>query len=153
MTTVGKIDLADYKEIGEMLRYTVMTSFKDLYPETLRKAISEKYDPDEFLIRAEKTNFFIAKEGATIVGCIGLEENRVRTFYVHPDFQGKGIGRLLYATIEEIAREYGHKSLYVVSSPLGIPIYEHFGFVKIKPVEKERAGQKYVDMLMEKIFI
>ena len=69
---------------------------------------------------------------------------------MHPNFQGKGIGSLLYATLEKMARKRGYRSVYVVSSPLGIPVYERFGFCKIKPVKKERAGQKYVDMRMEK---
>jgi len=54
--------------------------------------------------------------------------------------------------LEETALARGVTNLFVISSPIGELIYEHFGFQKIKLVEKERAGQKYVDTLMEKHF-
>lgn len=94
----------------------------------------------------------IATENDTIVGIIGLQENRVRTFYVHPEFQGKGIGSKLYKKLEETALTLGVTKLFVISSPMGESIYEHFGFKKIRPVEKERGGEKYIDTLMEKHF-
>jgi len=75
----------------------------------------------------------------------------VRGFYIHPDYQGKGIGSLLYKKLEEIARLQGLRELTVESSPLGYPIYIHYGFKKEKEVEKERERIKYVNIFMRKV--
>lgn len=152
MIEIRKIELPDYEKVIEMIKSTIMASFNDLYSELLNKAICEKYDLESFILSATEIEMWIAVEDEHILGIIGLQENRVRTFYVHPEHQGKGIGRKLYKKLEETALTRGVTNLFVISSPIGESIYEHFGFQRIKPVEKERAGQKYVDTLMEKYF-
>lgn len=152
MIEIRKIEMDDYEQVIEMIKTTIMISFHDLYPELLKTAICEKYDLESFIVSAKEIEMWVAKENDNIVGIIGLQENRVRTFYVHPEKQGKGIGKNLYKKLEETALARGATNLFVISSPIGESIYEHFGFQKIKPVEKERAGQKYVDILMEKYF-
>ena len=152
MIEIRKIEMDDYEKVIEMIKTTIMISFHDLYPELLKAAICEKYDLESFVVSAKEIEMWIAKENDKIVGIIGLQENRVRTFYVHPEKQGKGIGKNLYKKLEETALTRGFTNLFVISSPIGESIYERFGFEKIRPVEKERAGLKYVDTLMEKYF-
>jgi GNAT superfamily N-acetyltransferase len=150
MINVRKIKPKDYKQTGEMVKATIAVSFKDLYPEILIKEFCKKYDYDNFKVKADDIDMFIAAENDNIVGVIGIKENQLRTFYVHPEQQGKGIGSKLYKKFEETTIERGIKKIVLEGSPLGQPIYEHFGFIKIKSIEKERVGQKYVDAVMEK---
>ncbi len=152
MIIIRKIEMIDYTEVVKMIKTTIRTSFDNLYSESLKEAICEKYDINNFKISAKEIEILVAAEEDKIVGIIGLQENRIRNFYVHPEHQGQGIGRKLYQKLEEIARVRGVSKLFVISSPIGESAYENFGFTKIRPVEKERAGQKYVDTLMEKLF-
>lgn len=152
MVDIRKIEIDDYEKVIEMIKNTIMISFDNLYPEALKNAIAKKYDREDFVLSAQEVEMWIALENDIVVGIIGLQENRVRTFYVHPEHQGKGIGRMLYKKLEETAGMRGIAKLFVISSPIGESVYERFGFEKIRPVEKERAGHKYVDTLMEKVF-
>ena len=150
MIVIRKIEPADYQKTGDMIKTTIKISFKKIQTESLINDFCRKYDLDNFTIRAQNIEMFIATENDNIVGVIGIKENQLRTFYVHPDYQGKGVGSKLYKKFEEVARERGIKKVIVESSPLGLPIYEHFGFVKYGILNKERAGQKYVVVLLEK---
>jgi len=133
-----------------MIKTTITVSFKKLYPELLIKEFCKKYDYDNFKTKANDVEMYIATENDNVVGVIGIKDKQLRTFYVHPSQQGKGIGSKLYKKFEEIAIERGIKKIVLEGSPLGQPIYEHFGFIKIKSIEKERVGQKYIDAVMEK---
>ena len=101
------------------------------------------------------TTFFIASERADemsrrILGIIGLKENQLRTFFVDPECQGRGIGRLLYEELEATARERGLPELWLEGSSTGEPVYKSFGFTVERYIEKKRAGESYTDALMRK---
>lgn len=153
MINIRKIQPADYKKAGSMIRKTITVSFKDLYSNILIKEFCKKYEPDNFRKKADEIEMFVAVDREDVVGIIGIKENQLRTFYVHPSHQGKGIGSKLYKKFEETAVERNIKKIALEGSPLGQPIYEHFGFVKIKSIKKERVGQKYVDAVMEKVLL
>ena len=150
MTNVRKIKPGDYKETGDMIKTTIAVSFRKLYPEILLKEFCNKYDLDKFSKKAADIEMFVATEKDEIIGVIGLKDNQLRTFYVHPNQQGKGVGSKLYKKFEELAVKRSIKKITLEGSPLGQPIYEHFGFVKVKTIKKKRVGQKYIDAVMEK---
>ena len=150
MIIVRKIKPKDYKQTEEMIKTTITVSFKELYPRALIKEFCKKYTHNNFIIKADNIEMFVATENNNIIGVIGIKENQLRTFYVHPNQQGKGIGSKLYKKFEETAIERGIKKIMLEGSPLGQPIYEHFGFIKVKSIKKERVGQKYIDAVMEK---
>ncbi len=71
---------------------------------------------------------FVAWIGPRIVGTASLEGGTVRTVFVAPDAQGRGIGRLLMAEVERIARERRLSLLMVPSSATAEPFYRKLGF-------------------------
>ena len=152
MAIIRKIKGVDYLGAVEMIKITIRTSFSNLYSESLKEAICEKYDISNFTASVQEIEMLVAAEDDKIIGIIGLQGNRVRNFYVHPGRQGKGVGRQLYQELEKTALARKVSGLFVISSPIGESVYERFGFIRVGPVEKERAGQKYVDTLMEKLF-
>lgn len=150
MVTIRKIKSDEYREAGNLIKTTIMISFKELYPEILIQEFCKKYNYDNFKIKAKNIEMFIATQNNSILGIIGIKENQLRTFYVHPKYQGEGIGSKLYKKLEETAIKRGIKKIILEGSSLGQPIYKHFGFIKIKSIEKERIGIKYINAVMEK---
>jgi len=135
-----------------MITSSIKESFNTLYSEKLITEFCDKYTVDKLEKRIKDMELFVAEDSGeqTILGIIGIKENQLRTFFVHPEHQGSGIGRLLFNKLEEFAKEHGLQKIILEGSPLGEPIYKHFGFKKTATIEKERGGEKYTDALMEK---
>ena len=150
MFTIQKITLADYIATGEMIQATITTS-RNSYPPNLLKIFRKKYTPNLMKERAHTMDIRIAKQDDIIIGCIALKEDQLKTFFVTPHMQGKGIWSKLYYYLEEKAKEKGIKKLRLEGSTRGKEIYQHFWFQAKKTIHKERLGIKYTDTLMEKI--
>lgn len=142
---------ADIEAVTKVIVRSILISQKDVYPEQLLAIFVQKYTPEKFRKKAQEIEYFIAKiDDARIVGVIGLKENEVRTFFVDPDYQGKGVGRALYTELEKRAKTRGVKKLVVDASPLGEPIYAKFGFRKQGTKTKAYNGVSFIDAYMEK---
>jgi GNAT superfamily N-acetyltransferase len=56
------------------------------------------------------------------------EPARVRAMYTHPDFARRGIGRLVLSLCEAAAAGGGFRSLELVATVAGEPLYSAYGF-------------------------
>ncbi len=150
--SVREITPTDYHQTIAVIKRSISGSLSKVYPQKLIDEFCKKYTLENFGEKAKEIEYFIAeeKQTKTIVGIIALKENELRTFFVDPNFQGKGIGRKLYNHIESIAKERNIKKIILKGSPIGELVYLKFGFKKVKSVEKEREGITYCDAYMEK---
>ena len=103
--------------------------------------------------------FYVAKDSKEkVVGLIGLRKNdegtvydRISTFFVLPEQRGKGVGKLLFKTVCDLAQQNKVKKLVVSSSLFAEKIYKHWGFKKIKIITKSYSnGDLYKNIWMEK---
>jgi N-acetylglutamate synthase-like GNAT family acetyltransferase len=141
-----------YSQTIEMIQRTIRISQKSIYPYELIEKFCHKYDLEKFRVKAQEIEYFIAIDNITqkVTGIIGLKQNELRTFFVDPQYQGQGIGRLLYNKLEQVAKDRKISKLFLYGSPLGEPAYITFGFTKVKTVKKEFEGVPYLDAYMEK---
>lgn len=65
----------------------------------------------------------------------GFDAARLRALFVHPNWARRGLGRMLVNTAEYSARDYGFRSMELVSTLTGEGLYEACGFRAIKPVD------------------
>lgn len=141
-----------YSQIIEMIQRTIRISQGPIYsPELIEKFI-HNYDLEKFQVKAQQIDFFISIDTVVekVIGCIGLKDNELKTFFVDPDYQGKGVGRLLYNKLEQLAREREIEKLILLGSPLGEPMYLKFGFHKVKTVMNNVDGVEFENAYMEK---
>jgi GNAT superfamily N-acetyltransferase len=150
---IRKIAAVDYLQAIDVIKRSNIHSLGKIYPKKLIDEFCKKYDLEKFKKRAQEIQYFVAEDVDThrILGIIGLKDNELRTFFVDPKHQGKGIGRKLYNRLEKEAREEGIKELILEGSPLGEPIYKHLGFKKMRTIYKERINIKYTDAYMKKV--
>jgi N-acetylglutamate synthase-like GNAT family acetyltransferase len=80
---------------------------------------------------AERT-VFVAAVGGRVVGTASLDGSVVRTVFVSPDLQGRGIGKLLMAEVERTARGRNLPSLAVPSSISAETFYGQLGFRAVR---------------------
>ena len=60
---------------------------------------------------------------------------RVRAMYTHPDFARRGIGRLVLSLCEAAAAREGFRTLELVATVAGEPLYCAYGFSIIERIE------------------
>lgn len=119
-------------------------------------APSEESDFIHYLEK-EVEDYYVAEENGTIIGCGGINylENgtvaRISWDIIHPDYQGKGIGKKLTAfRIAEIKKNPTVRSIVVRTSQLAYQFYEKMGF-KLERIEKDfwAAGFDLYQMEMD----
>ncbi len=110
---------------------------------SIRSKRSNGYD-DQFMAacREELTvttndikidEYWVADVGV-ICGCACLRADQstrtgeIQAFFIEPDWQRKGIGRLLWQKLIERANALGLTRLHLDADPLAVPFYKSLGF-------------------------
>jgi GNAT superfamily N-acetyltransferase len=70
----------------------------------------------------------------------GTEPAKVRAMYTHPDFARRGVGRLILALCEDAARDEGFRTLDLMGTMAGRPLYEAAGFRVVEEVSDAAGG-------------
>jgi len=108
----------------------------------------------------EQRMLFLCRSNGTAVGTSTAwyddiaqraEAGRVHWVAIHPDFQGRGLGRCLLAETLGVLRRLGHTSAYLMTSSARLPalsLYLSFGFTpQIESAEQYKAWQQLIPLL------
>ena len=106
--------------------------------------VRRKNNPEELIKKSKDTKLFLALINGKIVGGGGIKKNKIRTMFIDPKYQKKGIGKNIYERLEKIARENSEKKLWLHAAIDAVEFYEKLGFKKI-------GKDKYTNIKMEKI--
>jgi len=98
-------------------------------------------------IAASNRKFHVAEDGNAFAGFLSVRDgNHISQFFVSSEFQGRGIGRILWSAAMATARAAGTFGSFTVDSSLfAIPVYERFGFQVVGP-EQQHEGLVFVPM-------
>ncbi|WP_369719678.1 N-acetyltransferase family protein [Bradyrhizobium sp. LLZ17] len=122
-------DAADISVV--ILRALRETNAKD-YTNEIIETVERSFSPTEVRELIRKRTVFVASIGSRVVGTAGLDGSVVRTVFVAPDVQGRGVGKLLMAEIERTARERNIASLTVPSLVTAETFYARLGFHAVR---------------------
>ena len=126
----------------------------------IRMNTPEYFAPEEELefvlyLENELEDYFVVEDGVEIVGCGGInyfvEEKKARIAWdmVHPEHQGKGIGKLLTQYRIDFIKENSDVLIIVVrTSQLAQPFYKKLGFILMQ-IEKDFWAKGFDLYLME----
>jgi N-acetylglutamate synthase-like GNAT family acetyltransferase len=114
-----------------ILRALRETNAKD-YGDEIIARVEQSFGPDAVRALMTKRTVLVAIIGSRLVGTASLDGNVVRTVFVTPDVQGRGVGSRLMAEIERIARERDIRSLTVPSSVTAERFYARLGFMAVR---------------------
>ena len=107
------------------------TNAKD-YPEAVIARLAQNFSPAAVLDLLDRRLVFVAAAGNEIVGTASLDGRVVRTVFVKPECQSKGIGRALMAQVVQVAIERGVAVLAVRSSVTAEAFYAKLGFNAVR---------------------
>ncbi|MEV0716984.1 GNAT family N-acetyltransferase [Asanoa sp. NPDC050611] len=68
------------------------------------------------------------------------EPARIRAMYTHPAYARRGVGRLVLTRCEEAARAEGFRTLELMSTLSGQPLYAAAGFVAVEQLTDATGG-------------
>lgn len=113
-----------------------VTARADYTPEQLGAWSPDEVDLEVWGRRRAQAWTLVAVEGDRVVGFSDLTDDGVLDMlFVHPDFGGQGVARLLVAAVLEEARRRGLARVVTHASRTARPAFERFGFV----VERENT--------------
>lgn len=115
---------------GVILRALRETNARD-YTNEIIERVERSFSPNAVRQLIGKRTVFVAAIGTRIVGTASLDGNVVRTVFVAPDVQARGVGKRLMAEVERTARERNIPSLTVPSSVTAEAFYARLGFTAV----------------------
>jgi GNAT superfamily N-acetyltransferase len=145
---------SDVPAIAALMRQSVLDVFPHFHDEH-ETAAAARYltEPDTVLI--DDGTYFVHEAGGRVVTCGGwsrrdklytgsgtapsddrvldpaTEPARVRAMFVHGEWTRRGLGRAILARCEEAARAEGFRSLVLMATLPGVPLYRSFGFREV----------------------
>ena len=107
------------------------TNAKD-YASDIIESIARNFSPLRVEALLGKRDVIVALLGGRVIGTAGLDGDVVRTVFVAPDAQRRGVGRSLMQELEHRARAKGITKLSVPSSITAERFYSKLGFAPVR---------------------
>jgi predicted N-acetyltransferase YhbS len=154
---------ADVAALEALIPLSVRALQSDHYSsEQMDAALGSVFGVDRQLIR--DGTYFVAEHEGRVVGCGGWSRRsshygsdrdrhgedplldprcdaaRIRAFFVHPSWARRGIGRSIMAASEEAIRAAGFRTIDIVATLAGEPLYAAFGYAVVERLDIALAG-------------
>ncbi|MFK9079759.1 GNAT family N-acetyltransferase [Pseudomonas neuropathica] len=123
---------ADALAISRIIIGTLRESNALDYSSAIIDQVESSFSPSAILDLLTRRQVLVATTDSHIVATASLDQDVVRSVFVDPTWQGKGIGRQLMAMIQSIAIKDGVSLLRVPSSITAQGFYAALGFKKIR---------------------
>jgi GNAT superfamily N-acetyltransferase len=121
------------------------------YGESAVRQFIRFYSPSFVAEYALAGDMLVADANEEIIATVTLEDGRVRNLFVRPDCHRLGLGRLLMARVEDLAREKGLTKLTLQAGLSAVEFYQKIGYSRTGEIT-ERIGSAQVKMvMMEKV--
>ncbi len=137
------------KEIPELFTNTILkTCHKDYTKEQLNAWANLDIDYKVWEERLSKTKPYLGIIDEKLVGFVEFYEDYIDCFYVHHEYQGCGVGKMLINHIFKIAKENEQTLLKVDASITAKPFFEKFGFKVLKKNRVKRGNIELTNFTM-----
>ncbi len=139
-------DLEDVKEI-------INRCFDEsiIIEEKARQYIKKRYMEDGYFLKeTSKYPIFVYKKDEKAIAIGSIKGNMIKKIYVHPDEQGKGIGKELLHYLERIAFKDGYKETMLDSYDNSLNFYISQGYFIYKKFVRKWNGVNIPITIMKK---
>lgn len=104
---------------------------RDYSPEVIAQ-VEQHFCPAAILTLMKRRQMYVAVVEQHVVGTASLDQAVVRSVFVSPRHQGRGIGQRLMARLKEVATAAQVEELRVPSSLTAESFYAQLGFQKVR---------------------
>lgn len=130
--TIRRAGEDDADEISTVILCALRETNSNDYAREIIERVEHSFSPSAVVELIGKRTVFVATIGSRVIGTASLDGSVVRTVFVAPVFQGRGIGKLLMAEIERTARDRNIPKLAVPSSISAETFYVRLGFRAVR---------------------
>ncbi|MDD7516883.1 GNAT family N-acetyltransferase [Ruminococcus flavefaciens] len=132
---IRRFEVADAEAVSAVVIKTLRISNTKDYPAELMEEVVKSQQPQNILERAGWTHFYVVEDNEQIIGCGAIgpfwgkeDESSLFTIFVLPEYQGKGVARLIMETLEKDEYFLRAKRIEIPSSITGCQFYRKFGY-------------------------
>lgn len=122
----------DAAMISELILNTLRESNGRDYSPDVIEQVQRSFSPQAILSLLGKRQVYVATLNKHIVATASLEQDVVRSVFVAPDCQGKGLGKRLMEKLHSVAVGQGFTTLRVPSSITAEGFYRSLGFDRVR---------------------
>ena len=125
----------DAQETALLVQTTLrISNSRDYPPEYIEYNIAS-HSPKVLLQRADEGHMYVVCDGSRIIGCGAIApywgsktESILLTIFVLPEYQGKGVGRLIIETLEQDEYFLRADRIEIPASITGVEFYKKMGY-------------------------
>ena len=149
-------------QISNLLKVSYSTLMQSGYDADVLAAVLPKISQANPTLLSSGTYYLVQNDDGLIVGCGGWSKDRpgtgeilpnlahIRHFATHPEWNGLGIGRMIFEECKQVAKFAGMNQFICYSSMNAVSFYSALGFKVTRQVELSMgSGLKFPSVLME----
>ena len=125
---IRKATDADVVPLSGLIRHTIRVSNSKDYDQQSIDMLCSIFEPEQVAKRIENEHILLCFSGVNLIGTAGLRRDYLRSLFIEPTYQRQGLGKVLVANIEEIARQNAIPEILVESSVTARQFYETLGY-------------------------
>ena len=140
----------DARETAQVVTTTLRVSNSRDYPPEYIEYNIASHSPEVLIQRAEEGHMYVVCDGSRIVGCgtiapyWGSEtESILLTIFVLPEYQGRGVGRMIIETLELDEYFLRADRIEIPASITGVEFYKRMGYGYKNGVAELEDGVMY----------
>lgn len=140
----------DAEETARLVHTTLKISNSKDYPSEYIEYNIASHSAEVLIQRAEEGHMYVVCDGSRIVGCgtiapyWGSEtESILLTIFVLPEYQGKGVGRLIIDTLEQDEYFLRADRVEIPASITGVEFYRKMGYSYKNGITELEDGVMY----------
>ena len=104
------------------------------YPPAVIDRVAANFDTAAVRELMATREVFVVLDGERVVATAGLAGDVLRSVFVLPEMQGRGLGKALMKHVEGVARAAGVQQLRVPASLTAVPFYSALGYAVVREV-------------------
>jgi N-acetylglutamate synthase-like GNAT family acetyltransferase len=148
MVDIRRAISSDADGISSMIVRALRETNNRDYPPHVIAAVAENFSPERVATLLTTRQVYVAVVDGAIVGTASLDGGAIRSVYVDPVYQRRGIGTQLMDILENTAREQSIAAIGVPSSITAEGFYRKRGYVFVRD---EFHGEERTIIMRKKI--
>jgi len=124
----------DAQAISQVIVQALQQSNAQDYPAAVIERVASNFTPAAVAQLLAIRQVLVAEFDDEVVGTASLDGDVVRTVFVAPSVQGRGVGRALMSAVEQLARQAGVCRLAVPSSLTAQAFYAALGYSLVREI-------------------